>query len=322
MKVIQAHEIGGPEVLKYGEISDPYPGPGEALVSIEAIGVNYTDVSSRKGTNQPPSLPWTPGREAAGVVKAIGKNVTEVSVGDRVAYAMHTGSYAELAVVPSWLLVPLPASMEFSDGAATMLQAMTAHFLTFGITPLSSGDPVLVHAGAGGVGLLLIQMLKRIGCKIFSTVSTDDKAQLAMQAGADSVIIYTSNDFEQEIERMTHGAGLKMVFDAVGRTTFNKGISCLRPRGYMVLYGQASGSVPELDTNTLRTGSKFLTRPSLGDYTSTREELLYRANEVIEWVSLGELRIRVGLTLKLSEAAEAHRQLEGRETTGKILLIP
>lgn len=203
-----------------------------------------------------------------------------------------------------------------------MLQAMTAHFLTFGITPLSSGDPVLVHAGAGGVGLLLIQMLRRIGCKIFSTVSTDDKAQLAMEAGADSVIIYTSNDFEKEIERMTHGDGLKMVFDAVGRTTFNKGISCLRPRGYMVLYGQASGSVQELDTNTLRTGSKFLTRPSLGDYTSTREELLYRANEVIEWVSSGELRIRVGLTLKLSEAAEAHRQLEGRETTGKILLIP
>jgi len=322
MKVVQAHEIGGPEVLKYGEILDPCPGPGEALVAIEAIGVNYTDVSSRKGTNPPPSLPWTPGREAAGIVKAIGENVTEVSVGDRVAYAMHTGSYAELAVVPSWLLVPLPVSMEFSDGAATMLQAMTAHFLTFGITPLSSGDPVLVHAGAGGVGLLLIQMLKRIGCKIFSTVSTDDKARLAMDAGADSVIIYTSNDFEKEIERMTHGDGLKMVFDAVGRTTFNKGISCLRPRGYMVLYGQASGAVPELDTNTLRTGSKFLTRPSLGDYTSTREELLYRANEVIEWVSSGELRIRVGLTLKLSEAAEAHRQLEGRETTGKILLIP
>ena len=322
MKAVQAHETGGPEVLKYDEIPEPSPGPGEALIAIEAIGVNYTDVSSRKGTNPPPSLPWTPGREGAGVVKAIGANVTEVSVGDRVAYAMHTGSYAEFAAVPSWLLVPLPPSMKFSDGAATMLQAMTAHFLTFGITQLTTGDPVLVHAGAGGVGLLLIQMLKRIGCDIFSTVSTDAKAELAKEAGADSVIIYTHNDFEDEIKRITHGNGLKMVFDAVGRTTFSKGISCLRPRGYMALYGQASGSVPEFDTNALRTGSKFLTRPSLGDYTSTREELLYRANEVIEWVSSGELQIRVGLTLGLSEAVEAHRQLEGRETTGKILLMP
>ena len=322
MKAVQAHETGGPEVLKYDEIPEPSPGPGEALIAIEAIGVNYTDVSSRKGTNPPPSLPWTPGREGAGVVKAIGANVTEVSVGDRVAYAMHTGSYAEFAAVPSWLLVPLPPSMKFSDGAATMLQAMTAHFLTFGITQLTTGDPVLVHAGAGGVGLLLIQMLKRIGCDIFSTVSTDAKAELAKEAGADSVIIYTNNDFEDEIKRITHGNGLKMVFDAVGRTTFSKGISCLRPRGYMALYGQASGSVPEFDTNALRTGSKFLTRPNLGDYTSTREELLYRANEVIEWVSSGELQIRVGLTLGLSEAVEAHRQLEGRETTGKILLMP
>ena len=322
MKGVRAHEIGGPEVLKYEDIPDLTPEPDQALVEIKAIGVNYTDVSSRKGTNPPPNLPWTPGREAAGVVKAIGRDVTEVAVGDRVAYAMFTGSYAQEAVVPSWLLVPLPEKTDFSTGAATLLQAMTAHFLTFSITPVNPGDPVLVHAGAGGVGLLLIQMLKRTGAYVFTTVSTEDKAELAREAGADAAILYTHQDFEEEVKQATGGQGLRIVYDAVGQTTFYKSVNCLARRGYMVFYGQASGPVGDIDSGALRTGSKLLTRPFLGDYTATRDELLYRANEVLNWVSTGELKLSIGLTLPLSEAAEAHRQLEGRQTTGKTLLIP
>ena len=322
MKAVRGHEVGGPEVLRYEDVAQLTPGPGQALVDIRSIGVNYTDVSSRKGTNPPPSLPWTPGREAAGVVKAVGEGVTEVAVGDRVAYAMWTGSYAEEAVVPSWLLVQLPERVEFATGAATMLQAMTAHFLTFGITQLSPGDQALVHAGAGGVGLLLIQMLKKVGVEVFTTVSTEEKAQLAREAGADVTINYTQQDFAEEIETATDGKGLRIVFDAVGRTTFDDSIKCLGRRGYMVFYGQASGPVTTVDSGVLRNGSLFLTRPSLGDYTATREELLQRANECLGWVQSGELKLHVGLTLPLSEAAEAHRQLEGRETVGKILLTP
>ena len=322
MKAVRAHEVGGPEVLRYEEIPSLQPAPGQALVDIKAIGVNYTDVSSRKGTNPPPSLPWTPGREAAGVVKAVGEGVSEVSVGDRVAYAMHTGSYAEEAVVPSWLLVPLPEGMEFATGAATMLQAMTAHFLTFGITQINPGDRALVHAGAGGVGLLLIQMLKKCGAYVFTTVSTDSKAELAREAGADATINYTQQDFAKEIKSVTNGQGVRVVFDAVGQTTFDNSIKSLGRRGYMVFYGQASGAVGQIDTSALRNGSLFLTRPGLGDYTSTREELLHRANEVLGWVRSNELKLHVGLTLPLSEAVEAHRQLEGRQTTGKILLMP
>jgi NADPH2:quinone reductase len=322
MKGIRAYEIGGPEVLRYEEIPSLKPGPGEALVQIKAIGVNYTDVSSRRGTNPPPSLPWTPGREAAGVVKAIGQGVTEVSIGDRVAYAMFTGSYAQEAVVPSWLLVPLPEDVDFSTGAATMLQAMTAHFLTLGITQLNPGDRTLVHAGAGGVGLLLIQMLKKVGAYVFTTVSTEAKAELAKDAGADVAIIYTHEDFAEAVQRATDGQGVRMVYDAVGKTTFDKSIECLGRRGYLALYGQASGPVPPIESGVLRNGSLFLTRPSLSDYTATREELLHRANEVLDWVNSGELKPHVGLTLPLAEAAEAHRQLECRQTTGKILLMP
>ncbi len=322
MKGVRAHEVGGPEVLRYEEIPNLEPGPGEALVDIKAIGVNYTDVSSRRSTNPPPGLPWTPGREAAGIVKAVGSGVSEVSVGDRVAYAMCTGSYAEEAVVPSWLLVQLPANTEFTVGAATMLQAMTAHFLTYGIIQLKPGDRTLVHAGAGGVGLLLIQMLKQVGAYVFSTVSTEAKAELARDAGADATILYTRQDFEEEIMKATNSEGLKVVYDAVGRTTFDKSIKSLGRRGHMVLYGAASGAVPPMDTGVLRDGSLFLTRPGLGDYTATREELLQRADDVLNWVNSGQLKVRVGLTLPLSEAAEAHRQLEGRETTGKILLMP
>ncbi len=322
MKAVRAHEIGGPEVLKYEDVADPVPEAGQALVDIKSIGVNYTDVSSRKGTNPPASFPWTPGREAAGVVTAVGEGVTEVAVGDRVAYAMHTGSYAQKAAVPSRLLVELPQSMDFATGSAAMLQGMTAHFLVFGITRLNPGDRALVHAGAGGMGLLLIQMLKRLGVQIFTTVSTDAKAQLAKYAGADNVILYTQQDFEEEIKKATDGQGVSIVYDAVGQTTFEKGLNCLGKRGYMALFGAASGAIGPVDSGVLRDGSRFLTRPSLGDYTSTRDELLQRANEVLAWVGSGELNLHVSQTLPLEQAVEAHRQLEGRQSTGKILLTP
>ena len=322
MKAIRAHQIGGPEVLHYEDVPKPSPGPGEALIDIKSIGVNYTDVTSRNGSNPPASLPWTPGREAAGVVAAVGQGVSEVAIGDRVAYAMHTGTYAQQQAVPSWLLVQLPGDMEFTTGAATMLQAMTAHFLVFGITRLNPGDPVLVHAGAGGMGLMLIQMLKRVGARVFTTVSTDAKAELAKNAGADTVINYTHQDFESEVQKATDGHGLRIIYDAVGLTTFTKGLNCLGGRGYMVLYGQASGPVPPMDLGTLRNGSLFLTRPSLGDYTATREELLQRANEVLGWVAAGQLKLHISLTLPLAQAQEAHTQLEGRLTTGKVLLTP
>ena len=322
MKAVRAHQVGGPEVLQYEDVPEPAPGPGQAVVDIRAIGVNYTDVASRKGTNPPDAFPWTPGREGAGVVTAIGEGVTEVAVGDRVAYAMHTGSYAQKHAVPSWLLVRIPEAMDFDTAAATMLQGMTAHFLVFGLTRLNPGDQVLVHAGAGGMGLWLIQMLKRLGIFVFTTVSTEAKAELASGAGADRTIIYTNQDFEKEIQEATGGRGVRMILDAVGQTTFAKGLNCLSPRGYMVLYGQASGAVTDVDSTTLRNGSLFLTRPSLGDYTATRDELLQRADEVLGWVQRREIKLYVGLTLPLALAQEAHRQLEGRETTGKILLKP
>jgi NADPH2:quinone reductase len=322
MKAIRAHEIGGPEVLSYEDVPNPSPEPGQALIKIKSIGVNYTDVASRKGANPPASLPWTPGREAAGVVTAIGEGVSEVTVGDRVAYAMHTGTYAQQQAVPSWLLVRLPGDMDFSTAAATMLQGMTAHFLVFGITRLNPGDSVLVHAGAGGMGLMLIQMLKRLGTRVLTTVSTDAKAELAKEAGADTVINYTHQDFKDEVKKATGGQGLRIIYDAVGLTTFAKGLNCLGRRGYMVLYGQASGPVPPIDSGALRNGSLFLTRPSLGDYAATREELLQRAEAVLDWVSTGQLKLHIGLTLPLAQAQEAHRQLESRLTTGKILLTP
>ena len=322
MKAIRAYEIGGPEVLKLEDIEEPIAKPGQAVVDIKSIGVNYTDVSSRKGTNVPASFPWTPGREASGVVTAVGEGVSEVAVGDRVVYAMHTGTYAERQSVPSWLLVRIPEGMDFSTGAASLLQGMTAHFLVFGITQLHPGDQVLVHAGAGGMGLLLIQLLKRIGVHVFTTVSTEAKADMAKQAGADQTILYTEYDFEEAIQKATGGQGVNMVLDAVGQTTFEKGFKCLGRRGFMVLYGQAGGAVTDTDTRALQNGSLFLTRPSLGDYTATRDELLGRANEVLNWVQSGDLKLHIGLTLPLYEAVEAHRQLEGRETVGKILLTP
>ena len=239
------------------------------MVDIKSIGVNYTDVSSRKGTNPPASFPWTPGREGCGVVTAIGEGVTEAAVGDRVAYAMHTGSYAERQAVPSWLLVRIPDAMDFATGSASLLQGMTAHFLVFGIARLHPGDQVLVHAGAGGMGLLLIQLLKRLGVHVFTTVSTEAKAEVAKRAGADQTMLYTQQDFEDEIRKATDGQGVKMVLDAVGQTTFEKGFKCLGRRGYMVLYGQAGGAVTDTNTRALQNGSLFLTRPSTTQQTAT-----------------------------------------------------
>ena len=322
MKTIRIYQTGGPEVLNYEDAPEPSPGPGQALVEIKSIGVNYTDVSSRKGTNPPDAFPWTPGREAAGVVTAIGEGVTEVAVGDRVAYAMHTGTYSQYHAVPSWLLVRIPDGMSFADAAATMLQGMTAHFLVYGIAHLGAGDRVLVHAGAGGMGLWLIQMLKNIGVEVFTTVSTDEKAELAKGAGADHAIIYTQQDFEAEVRSATDGSGVKMVMDAVGATTFDAGMRILGRRGVMALYGQAGGPVGQVDSGVLRGGSLSLIRPSLGDYTATRDELTQRADDVLRWVQSGEVKLYVGLELPLSESREAHRRLESRETTGKILLTP
>tara|TARA_A100001037_G_C15153493_1_gene641460 strand:- start:5774 stop:6742 length:969 start_codon:yes stop_codon:yes gene_type:complete len=320
MKAITIHQTGGPDVMQLEDIPTPKLKNGEILVEIKSIGVNYTDVASRRGTNIPDQFPWIPGREAAGIVVEVGKNVSDIQVGDRVAYAMATGSYAEYAAVPAWLTVPIPDDMSFETASAILLQAMTAHFLANDITNLQKGDTALVHAGAGGVGLLLIQMLKMLEVYVYTTISTEAKAKLAKEAGADCLIQYTTDDFEKIILDQTNEKGIEIVYDAVGDTTFQKGLNILKPRGYMVLYGTASAPVPPFDTNLLRGKSIFLTRPMLGDYTASREELLNRASTVLTWVQEESLKIRIGLKLSLAEAAEAHRQLEGRQTTGKVIL--
>ena len=323
MRAIRVHEYGGPEVFKLEEITLPEPGGGEALVTVEAAGVNFIDVYHRTGL-YPGALPFTPGMEAAGVVEAVGPGVYEVEVGDRVAYAMERGSYAERAVVPAWKLVRLPESLDAEAGAAAMLQGMTAHYLTRSTYPLAGGETALVHAAAGGVGLLLVQMAARIGATVIGTVSTEEKARLAREAGADAVILYTEGDFAEEALRLTDGRGVHVVYDSVGQATFDQSLACLRPRGLLALFGQSSGSVPPIDPSVLATGggSLFLTRPGLAHYAADRGELLERAGDVLHWVATGELRLRIDRTYPLSEAAEAHRALEGRQTAGKVLLAP
>ena len=323
MRAIRVHEYGGPEVFKLEEITLPEPGGGEAIVTVEAAGVNFIDVYHRTGL-YPGALPFTPGMEAAGVVEAVGPGVYEVEVGDRVAYAMERGSYAERAVVPAWKLVRLPESLDAEAGAAAMLQGMTAHYLTRSTYPLAGGETALVHAAAGGVGLLLVQMAARIGATVIGTVSTEEKARLAREAGADAVILYTEGDFAEEALRLTDGRGVHVVYDSVGQATFDQSLACLRPRGLLALFGQSSGSVPPIDPSVLATGggSLFLTRPGLAHYAADRGELLERAGDVLHWVATGELRLRIDRTYPLSEAAEAHRALEGRQTAGKVLLAP
>ena len=322
MKAIRVQSYGGPDQLVYQDVEKPEPRPNEALVKIDAIGVNFIDVYHRTGL-YPLPLPFTPGSEASGTVESIGSEVSDLAVGDRVAYAMAIGSYAEYAAVPAARLVKMPANIDAQAGAAAMLQGMTAHYLSTSTYPLKRGDTALVHAAAGGVGLLLIQMAKRAGARVFGTVSTQEKARLAREAGADEVILYTEQDFQQEVRRLTDDKGVQVVYDSVGKTTFMKSLDSLAPRGVLALFGQSSGSVPPFDAALLaQKGSLYLTRPSLANYVLTREELLWRAGDVLNWITTGELKLRIERTFPLSEAAEAHRQLEGRATTGKILLLP
>jgi NADPH2:quinone reductase len=322
MKAIRVHQPGGPEVLVYEEVAQPVPGPGEALVKIEASGVNFIDVYRRAGL-YPAAMPFTLGDEAAGVVAALGPGVEDLHVGDRVAYASVPGAYADYAVAPAARLVPIPAGLETRQAAAAMLQGMTAHYLTHSTYPIQPGDQVLIHAAAGGAGLLLVQMAKRRGARVFGTVSTEAKADLARAAGADEVILYTQADFEAEIKRLTGERGVDAVYDSVGQTTFDKSLNCLRPRGYMVLFGQSSGPVAPLNPQVLNAkGSLFLTRPTLGNYIATRDELLERAGDVLGWIAAGELTVRIDSEFPLAEAGAAHRKLESRATSGKLLLIP
>ena len=308
--------------MRYEDVPQPTPSAGQVLVKVEAAGVNFIDVYQRTG-HYKVELPFTLGQEAAGVVTAVGSGVTDVTVGARVAYAAVLGAYAEYATVPADRVVVLPDGVSSKQGAAAMLQGMTAHYLASTTYPLKPGDSCLVHAAAGGVGLLLCQIAKLRGARVIGTVSTREKAELARDAGADEVIYYTEQDFEAEVKRLTNGAGLQVIYDSVGKTTFEKGLNCLAHRGMMVLYGQSSGPVGPFDPQVLsQKGSLFLTRPTLVHYIATRAELVARAGELLGWIKQGTLKVRTDRELPLAQAAEAHRLLEGRKTTGKVLLIP
>ncbi|HEX7185206.1 MAG TPA: quinone oxidoreductase [Thermoanaerobaculia bacterium] len=323
MQAIRVHATGGPEILRFEETPDPVPGEGQALVRIEAIGVNFIDTYHRTGLYKVPSLPFTLGQEAAGTVEAVGPGVSGLAPGDRVAYTGVMGAYAEKAAVPADRLVKLPEGLSARDGAAAMLQGMTAHYLALSTYPLKAGDTCLIHAGAGGVGLLLCQIAKLRGARVLATTSTEDKARLAREAGADEVIRYTEQDFAAEVRRLTGGRGVQVVYDGVGRATFDKSLDSLARRGMMVLFGQSSGPVPPFDPAVLNAkGSLYLTRPSLFHYIATREELEARAADILGWIRDGKLKLRIGQEFPLREAAEAHRALEGRQTTGKVLLLP
>jgi NADPH:quinone reductase len=319
MRAIQVSDPGGPERLEYRDVPRPEPGPGQALVRIEAIGVNFIDVYHRSGL-YPLPRPFTPGSEAAGVVEAVGEGVKEFSAGDRIGYTMVVGAYAEFAVVPADKLVPLPKGVDSRSAAATLLQGMTAHYLTRSVHELESGQSALVHAAAGGVGGLLVQIAHRKGARVFATVST--RKLSLVPPGADAIIDYTTTDFEAEVMRLTGGAGVDVVYDSVGRTTFDKSVNCVGVRGMLALFGQSSGTVPPFDPSRLAKRGIFLTRPSLAHYSRTREELLWRARDTFEEVAAGRLHVRIDRELPLSQAAEAHRLLESRATVGKLLLIP
>jgi NADPH2:quinone reductase len=322
MKAIQVKQPGGPEAMELVDVPVPQPGPQQALVRIAAIGVNFIDVYFRIGLYKA-DPPISLGSEAAGTVEAIGPGVTEVAPGDRVAYAMARGSYAEYAVVPAASLVKIPGALDFNAAAAAMLQGMTAHYLTHSTYPLKKGDTCLVHAAAGGAGGLTVQMAKMRGARVFGTVSTEAKAEIARQHGADEVILYSRDDFEAAAKRLTGGRGVDVVYDSVGATTFEKSLNSLRPRGLLALFGQSSGPVPPFDPSILNAkGSLFLTRPSLAHHLLTRDELLWRAGDVLGWVASGALKLRIGGVYPLARAADAHRDLEARKTTGKLLLTP
>jgi NADPH2:quinone reductase len=322
MNAVRVHQPGGPDVLRYEEVPTPLPGQGEALVRLQAIGVNFIDIYHRSG-QYPLSFPAIIGQEGAGVVDSVAPGVTEVAPGDRVAFSNVPASYAEFAAVPGWRCVQIPAALSFQQAAAALLQGMTAHYLSHTTYAIKRGDTALVHAAAGGVGALLVQMARRRGGRVIATVSSDEKAQIAREAGADVVINYVSAEFVAEVKRLTGGQGVNVVYDSVGRDTFDRSLDCLAVRGMLVLFGQASGRVPPLDPQVLNTkGSVFLTRPSLHHYAHTREELLAHATEVLNWVVDGTIRLRIDKSFPLSRAAEAHEYLQSRRALGKILLIP
>ena len=322
MKAIRIHETGGPEVLRLEEVPDPQPGPGDAVVRLEAIGLNFIEVYHRTGLYRS-ALPFTPGGEGAGRVVAVGQDVSGIKPGDRVASTSLRGSYGELAWAPIDKLVPVPDEVETSVAAAVLLQGLTAHYLVTSTYPLAQGSWCLIHAAAGGVGLLLCQMAKARGARVIGTVSTEEKAALATQAGADHVVLYTRQDFVSEARRLTGGQGVAVVYDSVGESTFEGSLNSLAPRGMLVLFGQSSGPVPPVDPQVLNAkGSLYLTRPTLTHYTASRDELLTRARDLFAWMEAGKLQVRIDRTYPLADAAAAHRALEGRETKGKVLLLP
>jgi NADPH2:quinone reductase len=322
MKAIRIHQTGGVDALCYEDLPIPTPGPGEARVKVAYAGLNFIDIYQRLGQYKL-VLPFTPGLEAAGVVDAVGEGVTEVAVGQRVSYAMVSSAYAQYAIAPAAKLVPVPAGVGLDVAAALMVQGMTAHYLAFSTYPLTAQDTALVHAAAGGAGRLLVQVAKRAGARVIGTAGTAEKAALARSAGADEVIIYTEVDFEPEVWRLTGGRGVDVVYDSVGASTFAKGLNVLRPRGYMVLWGQASGPVGPLDPQILnQKGSLFLTRPSLGAYVATRDELLWRAGDLFTWAAAGELDVRIDQVYPLAEAGAAQQYMADRRTMGKVLLQP
>jgi NADPH2:quinone reductase len=322
MKAIQIHQTGGPEVLTVAELPIPAPGPGQVLIKIAATGVNFIEIYFREGRYKAP-LPLIPGSEASGVVDKLGDGVEGFAVGDHVASTAVQGSYAEYALVPAAQLVHVPAGLDLKLAAAAILQGMTAHYLSHSTYPLKAGDTALIHAAAGGTGQLLVQMAHAIGARVIATVSTPAKAELAKSAGADEVILYTESDFEAESRRLTEGRGVDVVYDSVGKTTFEKSLNCLRPRGTMVLFGGSSGAVPPFDLIQLSTrGSLFVTRPTLKDYVATRADLESRAGDVFDWLAAGKLKVRAKHVYPLADAAQAQTDIASRSTTGKLLLIP
>jgi NADPH2:quinone reductase len=324
MRAIQISQTGGPEVLELRELPTPTPGAGQALIKIDACGVNFIDVYLREG-RYPAKLPFVPGQEAAGTVIELGPDVAagSVKVGDRVVWCHIMGTYAEFAVAPVSRLIAIPEGVTTTQAAAAMLQGMTAHYLAYSTYAIQAGDTVLIHAGAGGVGLLLIQIAKRLGARVLTTVSTDEKAVLARGAGADETILYTKEDFAAKVRELTDGKGVPVVYDSVGKTTFEGSLACLRTRGLMALYGGSSGAVPPFDLIQLSTkGSLYITRPTMKDYIAPRADLEMRAGDILGWVADGSLKLRLEHSYRLEDAAQAHRDLEGRKTTGKVLLIP
>lgn len=322
MKAVVADPVGGPENLNCMELPIPQPGEGEALVKLEAIGINYIDVYFRTGFYKVPETPVKLGSEGAGTVAIAGKG-TNLQVGQRVAYAMARGSYAEYAIVPARVLVPLPEAVSFEDGAAVMLQGMTAHYLTHSTFALKPRHTCLIHAAAGGAGLLTVQMAKIAGATVIGTCSTAEKAKIASEHGADHMILYTEQDFVSEVKKLTNSTGVDVVYDSVGKSTFHQSLDCLKPRGMLVAFGQSSGGVGEIDPLVLsQKGSLYLTRPSLANYISDPSELQWRASDIFNWIATGKLKLRIHRIYPLCEAAQAHQDLEARRTTGKLLLKP